>query len=381
MIVRSEQRGPFDTDRPVTERGPFRRAGYDADVPGHGRSLERSLIVIDGSHGEGGGQILRTALALSIITGKPFRLENVRARRSKPGLLRQHLAAVNAATVIGQAVVEGAELGSKQLAFLPGQPKCGDYFFSIGSAGSTTLVLQTVLPVLLTMNGSCSLVVEGGTHNSGAPPFDFFAKAFVPLLRAMGASVDAELLRYGFYPAGGGKVSVRVNGPTTFLSLNLEGRGQIVSQRATALVANLPLSIAERELTVIAERMSWPVEWLHADTTADSNGPGNVVTIEIESEHVTEIFTGFGARGVRAEDVAESAIEELQDYLVTPVAAGPHLADQLLVPMAIGAGGTFTTGPLTEHTLTNIDVIKRFVNVQIDVEEVERGINAFRVTV
>jgi RNA 3'-terminal phosphate cyclase (ATP) len=337
------------------------------------------MIIIDGSFGEGGGQVLRTSLGLSLVSGKPFRIENIRAKRDRPGLLRQHLTAVNAASAVGQAHVSGNTLGSQQLTFIPGELKCADHSFAIGSAGSTTLVLQTILPALLTMRRGCTITVEGGTHNRAAPPFDFFDRAFLPLLRRMSMDVRVELLRHGFYPAGGGKLSLTVGDGADPRPLTLMERGAVVSRRARALAANLPFAIAERETAVVAERMTWPDDCLQTHTTRDSDGPGNVLTIELESEHVTEVFTGFGEKGVRAESVAETAIEELKSYLASDAAVGPHLADQLLVPMAVCAGGTFTTGPLTRHSTTNIEVIKRFIDVEIKVEESAKRLNTITV--
>ena len=166
------------------------------------------MLTIDGSVGEGGGQILRTALALALVTGTPFRIHAIRARRRKPGLLRQHLTAVNAAATVGGASTDGASLGSRELTFRPGRITPGEYRFAVGTAGSTGLVLQTVLPPLLLASGPSTVTVEGGTHNPGAPPFDFLARVFLPLLRRMGAHVEARLDRPGFYPAGGGQCTV-----------------------------------------------------------------------------------------------------------------------------------------------------------------------------
>ena len=172
---------------------------------------KNKMIVIDGSAGEGGGQILRSSLALSLVTGKPFRIENIRAGRTKPGLLRQHLTALAAATQIGKAKVEGAVLGSKIVSFTPRGVTPGDYHFAVGTAGSATLVLQTVLPALMLASGPSTLVLEGGTHNPSAPPFDFISKAFLPILNRMGPCIKVELERYGFYPAGGGRFRVSIN--------------------------------------------------------------------------------------------------------------------------------------------------------------------------
>jgi RNA 3'-terminal phosphate cyclase (ATP) len=337
------------------------------------------VIRIDGSFGEGGGQILRTSLALSLVTGKPFRIDNIRAGRKNPGLLRQHLTAVNAATEISRAEVTGAGIGSKELTFAPNSVEPGEYAFAVGTAGSTTLVLQTMLPALLRANGRSGVTLEGGTHNPFAPPFDFVAKSFLPLVNRMGPSVSAKLERPGFYPAGGGKFSVAIEPSSGLQRLDLSERGEIIGRRATAVVANLPRVVAEREVSVIARMMSWPKEWLRAESVENSRGPGNVVMIEIESRNVTEVFTGFGERGLRAEAVAERAVKEARRYLAVDAAAGEYLADQLLIPMAMAGGGSFTTLPLSRHSTTNNEVIGKFLEVGIEIEQA--GERVWRVSI
>jgi RNA 3'-terminal phosphate cyclase (ATP) len=326
------------------------------------------MISIDGAFGEGGGQVLRTALALSLVTGTPFRIDRIRAGRPKPGLLRQHLTAVQAAMAVGNAQVEGATIGSQALTFVPGQVTSGAYTFSVGTAGSTTLVLQTVLPALVLASAPSTLTLEGGTHNPFAPPFDFLAHAFLPLLRRMGPGVTAVLDRPGFYPAGGGKCRVLVTPTPRLQRLDVVDRGEIRTRQARATVASLARSIAERELAVIGTKLGWPAEWLQVVSVNNSRGPGNVVTITVESTQVTEVFTGFGTRGVAAEVVATHAVQAAQQYLATEAAAGVYLADQLLIPMALAGGGSFTTLPLSQHTTTNMHVIAQFLPVHITAE-------------
>ena len=326
------------------------------------------MLTIDGSQGEGGGQILRTALALSLVTGAPFRIEKIRARRARPGLLRQHLTAVSAAVAVGGAEVEGATLGSPSLVFRPGAVKPGEYRFAIGTAGSTGLVVQTVLPALLTAAGPSTLTLEGGTHNPGAPPFDFLARAFLPLIERMGPRVEAVLDRPGFYPAGGGQCAFRVMPAARLAPLDLRERGAIRRRRAQALVARLPRQIADRELAVVRARLGWSEEELEVVVVDGSaRGPGNVLLLEVESEHVTELFSGFGQVGVRAEAVAEQAVEQARRYLAAGVPVGPHLADQLLVPLALAGGGAFRTIGLSSHSRTNLDVIRAFLSTRIAV--------------
>jgi RNA 3'-terminal phosphate cyclase (ATP) len=327
--------------------------------------------MIDGSFGEGGGQILRTSLGLSLVTRKPFRMVNIRAGRKEPGLLRQHLTAVNAAARIGSAEITGASIGSRELTFSPQTILAGYHAFAVGTAGSATLVLQTVLPALIIADAPSRLTLEGGTHNPYAPPFDFLARVFLPLVDRMGARVTATLERPGFYPAGGGKFEVTISPAAELSRLDLPERGAVLAKRARAVVANLPVSIAERELRVIAQKLSWKDEWLSVEKVDNSRGPGNVVMIEIECEHVTEIFTGFGERGVRAEAVADNAVKCARQYLAVEAAAGEYLADQLLVPIALAGGGSFTATRLSRHMTTNIEVVRKFLDVEIRTAQLE----------
>ena len=220
--------------------GTDRRSGHVAadqtrrhKQKGHGAT--EPMLTIDGSLGEGGGQILRSSLALSLVTGKPFVIENIRANRKKPGLMRQHLSAVRAAAEVSQARVEGAELGSTRLTFCPGTVRAGDYAFDVGSAGSATLVLQTVLPALLLAEGESNLTLRGGTHNPMAPPFDFLAKSYLPLVNRLGPTVEARLVRPGFYPVGRGEFSVRIQPARQLGRLELTDRGEIRAHRVRVL--------------------------------------------------------------------------------------------------------------------------------------------------
>ncbi|MEX2186154.1 MAG: RNA 3'-terminal phosphate cyclase [Pirellulales bacterium] len=341
-------------------------------------SNDRKLIEIDGADGEGGGQIVRSSLALALVTGRPVAIDNIRAGRKKPGLMRQHLTAVQAAVRVGQAEVSGDVIGSRKLKFRPHALAPGDHHFRVGTAGSATLVLQTVLPALLTADRPSSITVEGGTHNAWAPPFDFLARAFFPLVGRMGPKVSAELHRHGFYPAGGGKLTATIEPTVKLAGFDLLERGEITSRSAAALVANLPADIGQREIDVVARKTKWPVSCLRVEQIKDSAGPGNVVLIEIGCRHVTEVFTGFGQRGKRAEDVADEAVKELQAYLAAEVPVGPHLADQLMLPLGIAAWrdkspSTFRTMPLTRHSTTHLDILRRFLDVKIDVEEDDAG--------
>jgi RNA 3'-terminal phosphate cyclase (ATP) len=329
------------------------------------------MITIDGSQGEGGGQILRSSLALSLATGKPFCIENIRAKRKKPGLMRQHLTAVRAATAVGQADVQGDEIGSGRLTFVPGGCHAGDYQFAVGTAGSATLVLQAVLPALCLASGTSTLLLEGGTHNPWSPPFDFLKKTFLPVLNRMGPRVETELKRCGFYPAGGGSFKVRIEPAECLSSLELMERGEVVERYARALIARLPRHIGEREVKQVVNMMCWGKECMAVEEVNNSPGPGNILMVEIESRQITELFCGFGQKGVRAEDVANETIAEVRKYLSADVPVGRHLADQIMIPIALAGSGRFRTLPLSRHSTTNLEVISLFLDLNASVEKSE----------
>ncbi len=332
------------------------------------------MIEIDGSDGEGGGQIIRSALALSIITTKPFRAVRVRAGRAKPGLRKQHLSALRAAATISSAHVTGDREGSTEITFEPRGLHAGDWRFDIGSAGSTTLLVQALLPALLHADGPSTLTVIGGTHNPMAPPFDFLDAAFAPLVRAIGHDVRLELVRPGFYPNGGGELRASIAPAKDARPLSLETRGRVRDMRAVAQVARLPLSIAERELAVLGKKLGISPPHLSAQELDPRTGPGNSVAVRIECDNVSEVFSAIGERGVRAEAVAENAAKEARRYLDADVPVGEHLADQLLLPLALGAGGSYRTTALSEHTRTQIRTMQKFIDVAIDVKEERRGV-------
>jgi RNA 3'-terminal phosphate cyclase (ATP) len=327
----------------------------------------RDWVAIDGSTGEGGGQILRSALALSLATGRPFRIEGIRAGRPKPGLLRQHLTAVRAAAAVGGAAVTGDELGSTALAFAPATLRGGDFHFNVGSAGSATLVLQTVLPALLRAPTASRLTIEGGTHNLAAPPFDFLAGAFLPQLRRMGAGIEIALEAHGFHPAGGGRIVATIEPVARLQPLTLLERGP-VTVRARVLLASLPEQIGRRELQIVRRRLGLDRTACRIESVAGSPGPGNALLIEIASAAMTEVITSFGRKGVPSEIVAGQARAEAEAYIMADVPVGAHLADQLLLPMALGGGGAFRTVAPTLHTATNAGVIAHFLDVPIRFE-------------
>jgi RNA 3'-terminal phosphate cyclase (ATP) len=329
------------------------------------------MILIDGSTGEGGGQMLRSALSLSLVTGKAFRMENIRAKRERPGLLRQHLTAVLAACEIASAQVEGATLGSKTITFTPGPVRSGNYHFAIGTAGSGTLVLQTILPALMTASGRSEITIEGGTHNKQAPPLDFLQKAFLPVVNRLGPKIEIRLEKYGFYPAGGGRFIATIEPCERLSTIQLLERGEIERRSAVAIVANLPRSIAQRETDTIGKLLNWNAESIEIVETRNSVGPGNIVLIELASSNVNEVFCGFGRIGASAESVATEAAGAARSYLVSGAVAGEHLTDQLLLPFALAGGGAFTAEKLNLHSRTNMEIIRCFL--PIDFVATEEG--------
>ena len=330
------------------------------------------MIEIDGAQGEGGGQIQRSALSLSMCTHQPFRIRAIRAGRAKPGLLRQHLTALRAAQTVCGGAVEGDQLGSTEVLFRPGAVAAGDYRFDVGSAGSCTLVLQTVLPALVLASASSTVRVTGGTHAKAAPPVDFLQLAFLPLLARMGPRVSIVMEQPGFFPRGGGVVTARIEPVQALVPLHLPERGDWKSGEACAYLAAIPRHVAERELEVVGRALGWGAEQRRVQAWANEFGPGNALTLTLVHEHVTEVCAAFGEKSVRAEEVAQTAVREAQAYLATRAAVGEHLADQLQLPMALAGAGSFTATEISPHFLSNAVVIEQFTGRGF-VSEVEAG--------
>jgi RNA 3'-terminal phosphate cyclase (ATP) len=335
------------------------------------------MLELDGAHG--GGQLLRTALSLSLCTGIGFTLQGIRAQRPRPGLMRQHLTAVNAAAQVGNARVHGAELGAAVLRFEPGTVAAGEYHFATGSAGSTTLVLQTVLPALWRCAAPSRLRLEGGTHNPLAPSADFIADSYLPRLREIGVDADIELEAHGFYPAGGGVLHAQVRPSPVLRECVFDARGALERVDAIALMSGLSSDIGRRELAVLAARFGLAEDAQHLRGLRPPKGPGNALVLRVRHAAHTATFTGFGERGLAAEDVARRLADEAQAYLDSEACIDEHLADQLLLPMALAGGGAFTTTAPSDHLRSNAALIEKFLPVEIAWEE--QGAACWRVTV
>lgn len=323
------------------------------------------MITIDGSEGEGGGQMVRNACALSLVTGQPFQISHIRGKRSKPGLMRQHVTALEAACAISGSECVGLAVGSSAIEFRPGQVTPGDYHFAVGTAGSTGLVLQTVLMPLAMASGPSRLVLEGGTHNPSAPPFDFIERSFLPIINNMGPHVSARLVRHGFFPRGGGRIEITID-PAPLRPLECINRGALEGVSGQVLFSGLPFEIAERLLARAKRDLAdWPEEAFAVRQLPADEGPGVILMLEACHAHATELVSGFGQMGLPAERLAKTAAARMNGYVASSAFAGPYLADQLILPLALAGSGSFTTVKPSAHTLTAIDIVQRFTGQQI----------------
>ncbi len=339
-----------------------------------GAGAGRAMIDIDGSHGEGGGQILRTALSLSCLFRAPFRMSNIRRGRPKPGLAPQHLAAVDAARRISAAHVEGDSAGSTELVFSPGEARGGQIVLDIGTAGSTVLVLQAIVPALLFASRESDVVLSGGTHVPFSPPYDYAAGVFAPALRRLGLDVRLSINSYGFYPRGGGRIRARLAPAKAIAPVRAVERGRIVAVTGASGVGNLPPAIAERQkASALAKvRPALRDSGVEPDVRVSSvpaPGQGTYIFLSAESECAVAGFSALGARGKRAERVGEEAAGAFLEYAATGAALDPHLADQLVPYLAVSGGeSVFTTSRVTDHLLTNLWAVALFRPFRYDVE-------------
>lgn len=330
-------------------------------------------VTIDGSFGEGGGQILRTSLSLAARTGKPLVVENVRARRSKPGLQAQHLTAVRAAAQLCGAFVEGAELGATRFTFTPQMPvQAGHCTFDIGTAGATTLVVQTVLVPLWLAGGESVIVVRGGTHVPNAPTADYLTEVYLAALRRVGLSVDAELpTRFGFFPKGGGVLALTVAPSPPPVPIDWTERGRLVRLTARVVTGSLPDHVAERGQAAVAQFMKGIVR-------GESLSPGAAVQITVECENGLAGFAALGERGKPMEKVAAEACRAFLAWWKTGAACDQHLSDQWVLPMAVavqGGGAAWVTDAETEHLRTVLAVAAEFLSIEYALEPLTDSTN------
>lgn len=332
------------------------------------------MIKIDGSYGEGGGQILRTALALSCVTGRPFEIHDIRWGREKPGLQPQHLMCIKAAQLISKADVDEAKLGSRMISFAPRKVTGNEYIFDIsdikGSAGSAILVLQSILPPLAMAGTGSRVTVKGGTHVDWSPPFHYLKDVLLPLLARTGIKTGIDIEKWGWYPIGGGKLSISM-GPAKNLSpISIRERGRLKNISGISATSNLPISMAERQ----RDHGNWLLKGagLSANmeiVAAPSTGKGTFFFILAEFENIRAGFSALGTTGKRAEAVAEEAVRQFLEFLNSAGALDPYLADQVIPYLGLCNGtSTFTTSRVTRHLLTNSWVTEKFLPVSIEIK-------------
>lgn len=339
------------------------------------------MIQIDGSWGEGGGQILRSSLALSLLTQQPFSLRNIRANRPKPGLQPQHLMSVRAAAQISSATVHGAALSSRELVFRP-SPVCGgSYRFAIGTAGATGLVLHTVfLPLALRAACSSSLELAGGTHVTASPCFHFLATTWCGYLRLLGLDIGLSLERTGFYPRGGGQVQAVIAPAETVRSLNMLERPELTQVHGFSAAAGLPVHVAQRQARRATQRLRAQGFDVSISEEQWPGGPGSVLALVWPQNAVPTMFVSLGARGKSAEAVADEAVDEALAFWRAGAPVDPHSADQLLLPLAFAPGeSTVRVSEVTRHLTTNLAIIRQFVERDISVDAPEGSAGVVRI--
>ena len=330
-------------------------------------------IEIDGSFGEGGGQILRTALSLSCLTGCKLKLFNIRKGRRKPGLMPQHITCVNAAALISHAGVSGNRTGSTELEFEPGKIRSGNYFFDIKTAGSSSLVFQTLLPPLIFVDKPSSITIKGGTHVPFSPTYHYIAEIFFPVLNRIGIKVESSIKRYGFYPKGGGEVSFKIYPAKIIERLNLYERGEPLLLSGYSAVSRLPVSIAERQRKSVIQKLA-PLVPEAQVIDVPSPGEGTFVFLKSEYENAVAGFSSLGRKGKPAEEIGKEAAEQFMDFHNTRACLDPHLADQILIYLCLTSGeSSFTTSLISQHLITNLRVIEKFLNIRY---EIKGGLNS-----
>jgi RNA 3'-phosphate cyclase len=330
------------------------------------------MLEIDGAYGEGGGQLLRTAVALAAITGRAIRVRRIRAQRDKPGLAPQHLAAVRAVATIAAARATGLELRSDAIEFAPGGIAGGRHRFDVGTAGSITLVMQALLPVMIAGGTPCTATIVGGTDVRAAPPLDYFGEVLLPLLRRMGADARLTVRRRGYYPRGGGEVEIAVLPGKTLRPLDLAAAGPLHHVAGIAHVGNLPEHIAARMLSSALERLD-PAVRARAEIATrvlgpdEANGPGGGIAVWACTEHAILGAGRVAERGVRAEALGAAVGEEIAADLASGATLDVHAADQLLVYLALARGGSFAVRGVTSHARTAMWLIEQFLPVRFEV--------------
>lgn len=340
-------------------------------------------LTIDGSFGEGGGQLSRSAMALSAITGQPLHLKNIRARRRKPGLMAQHLTALTAVATVSAGVLEGAALGATEIRFQPGRISGGEYHFEVGTAGSASLVLQALLPVALLADGAVRITINGGTDVRMAPPVDYLRLVYLPWLARMGITASIESVRHGYYPKGNGMIGLAVAPRKQLIPLLAEHPGKLRIIRGIAHASHLPLHIPER-MALAARAHLVDLGQVHIETKVlsddETSGTGGAMVLVAETEHSLLGAAAVAERGVPAERLGHDAGQFLRTELEAGAAVDVHAADQLLIYTALARSTSrFTVRAVSQHAQTVMWLIEQFLPVRFKVEPV-REISRIEVT-
>ena len=328
------------------------------------------MIEINGSQGEGGGQVLRSSLTLSVMTGQAFHISKIRAQRKKPGLRAQHLQAVAAASNISGANVGEAQIGSTELKFEPGEISGGKFQFDIGTAGSTSLVLQTILLPLSKAERTSRVTITGGTHVPWSPCFQFLEGHWLTFLHQMGIECELVMDLAGFYPQGGGRICAKIQPSGALRPLSLTERGKIQQIRGISATANLPRDIAKRQRQRVVSRLGskYPLNDIRV-VQFPARFKGTALILLLEFEHSQSCFFSLGASGKRAETVADEVVSAIEEFMASSGAIDPYLADQLLLPLSFANNpSSLYTSKITQHLLTNAAVIQSFMDTEINIE-------------
>jgi RNA 3'-terminal phosphate cyclase (ATP) len=331
-------------------------------------------LVIDGSYGEGGGQILRSTLSLAALLGRSVEIINIRRGRKNPGLQPQHLTAVRAMAAISRAQVTGAQLGSQRLVLTPQSPVGGEYEFDVSvikaSAGSVGLIFQAMAPALFAVAEPSRLTLKGGTHVPWSPPTTYLQSVFLPMLAKLGLRANLETVRWGWYPQGGGIANAEINPAQTIAPINGKDRGELEKIEGVSVVSNLPVSIAERQRDQALRRLAQAGLSAHVEVLeAPSIGKGTFVFMLARYANAVAGFSALGARGKPAEKVADEAFTEFFAHHTSGAAVDKYLADQLVIYLALANGpSAFSTSEVTQHLLTHAWLIEQFLPVRFDID-------------